>query len=230
MSQGHKRNFLNFIKKLLRSFDVRFNFYRSLHSASKVLDLGCEHGWGSIELKNMYPEIEVHGIDILPESEIPGFICYTVTDLDEGLLPYPDSHFDAVIFSHVIEHLRAPMQLGKEIHRVMKSGAQIYVEAPNWTTILVPSCGFHREQLNPFNFFDDPTHLQPWTKQGLFSFLSQGCHLQVRKVGSVRNWLRIPLDLIRIIVGLIAGNRSKISNAFRNVYGWSIYGVGIKVS
>lgn len=157
-----------------------------------------------------------------------GFYSYKQVDLDNGVLPFPDEYFDAIIFTHVIEHLSKPLQLGKEIHRVLKKGGKIYVEAPNWTTILVPSFGFHREQHGPFNFYDDPSHIKPWTKQGLFSFLLQSCSLTTIKVGNTRNWLRIPLNFVFIIYGLLTSNRTYIMSSFWNLYGWCIYGIGTK--
>ena len=118
--------------------------------------------------------------------------------------------------------------LGKEINRILKKGGKIYVETPNWTTMFIPSFGFHREQHNPFNFFDDPTHIKPWSKDGIYEFLLQSCRLEGQKIGILRNWFQIPLDFIFIIFGMLTGNRVKIIKSFWNIYGWCIYGIGIK--
>jgi SAM-dependent methyltransferase len=143
---------------------------------------------------------------------------YKNIDLDKGVLPYPNDYFGIILFTHIIEHLSSPAALGKEINRVMKKKAKIYVETPNWTTMFVPSFVFHREQHNPFNFFDDPIPVKPWSKHGIFEFLYLGCSLYVEKVGTVRNWLRVPQNLIRIVTGLITGNRSMVISSFWNVY------------
>lgn len=211
-----------------RHFDKRWRFSNDLNKPSRVLELGCGRGGDRLGLKRVYPEIEIHGVDLLEKSEVPEFVIYKKIDLDTATLSHPNDFFDAIIFIHVIEHLKYPLRLGSEINRVMKKGGVIYVETPNWTTMFVPSFGFKREQHNPFNFFDDPTHLKPWSKQGLFEFLSQGCNLRVREVGTVRNWLRIPFDLIIILLGFIKGNRRYIISAFWNLYGWCIYGIGVK--
>jgi SAM-dependent methyltransferase len=159
---------------------------------------------------------------------VPDYYIYKNVDLENGILPYPDDFFDIILFTHVIEHLYSPLTLGKEINRVMKKHAKIYIEAPNWTTMLVPSFGYHREQHNPFNFFDDPTHVRPWSKHGIFEFLLQGCRLSVERVGTERNWLRVPQNLIRIVTGLLTGNRTMVISAFWNVFGWSIFAIGRK--
>jgi SAM-dependent methyltransferase len=224
----HGNQFVNVIRKFVVSFDVRTRFISNVQSAKRILDLGCGRGVNSFSIREVNDDVEIHGVDILPRCEVPDFIYYQEVDIDKNRLPYQDDFFDVIIFTHVIEHLRTPLQLGKEINRVLKKGGEIYIETPNWTTIFVPSFGFHREQHFPFNFFDDQSHLKPWTKQGLYEFLSDNCGFRVQKVGTVRNWLRVPFDFVRVPVGLMSGNRKYLISAFWNLYGWCIYGVGSK--
>ncbi len=218
----------NLVKKILNRFDCKQKFFRSLSDNVKVLDLGCGGGANGIVLRAMHTTVELQGLDIEPQTNLPGFYLFKTVDLDSGVLPFSDNYFDAVIFTHVIEHLRSPLKLGKEINRVMRKGAKIYVETPNWTTAFAPSFGFHREQHNPFNFYDDPTHVKPWSKHGLFEFLVQSCGLNVVKIGNTRNWVRLPFDLIILLYGLLTANRSYVVWSFWNLYGWCIYGVAIK--
>lgn len=217
-----------FLTSFVQRLSKRQQFLGSLRESYKVIDLGCGTGKNGLDLKRICPDIELHGVDILPEKNIPDLYRYKHVDLDSGLLPYPDGYFDAVIFTHVIEHLHSPFQLGKEISRISKRGAKIYLETPNWTSILVPSFGFHREQHNPFNFYDDPTHIRPWTLHSLFEFLVQGCGFRVLKMGSTRVWRRTPFDVLAIVVGIVRGERALVVSAFWNLYGWCIYGVGVK--
>ncbi len=165
---------------------------------ARVLDLGWGTGNNGIALKAVSKDIEVYGVDIIPEDQVSSSYKYESVDLDKGILPYPDAYFDIVLFTHVIEHLRSPLRLAKELERVMKKGAKIYVESPNWTTLFVPSFGFKRNQHSPFNFFDDHTHVKPWSKHGLFEFLSQGCKCHVTKLSNTRNWFEIPFDFLII--------------------------------
>jgi SAM-dependent methyltransferase len=216
------------IKKIFRGFEPPSRFFYSLSPKAKVLDIGCGPGDNGLVLRSIHPEIELYGIDLLPKSEIPEFYNYSPVNLDEGRLPYPDEFFDAILFTHVIEHLRSPPILGKEIKRVMKKNAWLYVETPNWTSVLVPSFRFFRDQHGPLNFYDDPTHLRPWSKQSLFEYLFQACGLYMVKTGTVRNWLRLPFDPIIIFLGFLTRHRSYIISSFWNLYGWCIYGYGIK--
>lgn len=216
------------MKQFVESFGVRARFFRELTASARVLDLGCGLGHNARALHTAMPEIEIHGIDLVEPDKVPSFIRYQTVDIEAGRLPFPDAHFDAILFAHVIEHLRRPNGLGPELRRVLKSGGKIYVETPNWTTMFVPSFGFRRHDHNPFNFYDDPTHTKPWTQQGLFEFLSQSCGLQVQRTGSTRNWVRIPLDPFVLMVGLLTGNRALVVSSFWNIYGWCIYAVAIK--
>ena len=216
------------LRTFIKSLDVRHRFYADLTRARRILDLGCGDGVNCVTLRALFPTLEIFGVDILEPDQAPDFVTYSKVDLNQAMLPHESNFFDAIIFTHVIEHLSAPLSLGPEINRVMKRGARIYVETPNWTTTLVPSFGFKREQHYPFNFYDDPTHLKPWSKHGLFEFLFRSCRLNVQRTGTVRNWLRIPLDFGIIPYGLITGNRRYVISSFWNLYGWCIYGVASK--
>jgi SAM-dependent methyltransferase len=216
------------VRKFIHKFDIRSEFFASIRLSQRILDLGCGTGINGTVLKELNPEIELHGVDLLPQNEVPSFYSYKIVDLDRGTLPYPNDYFDAIIFSHVLEHLRFPLQLGKEINRVMKKGGMIYIEVPNWITIIIPSFGFHREQHNPFNFYDDHTHIKPWSKQGLFEFLLQSCNLAINNVGTRRNWVRLPFDIPTLFFGLLAGKRQYVVSSVWNLFGWCIYGIGTK--
>lgn len=211
-------------------FDPRWQFFHRVKNLQNILELGCGSGDNYGFLQQLFATAEFHGVDILPKSKVVPQIIYNQVDLNHGKLPYPDQTFDAILLTHVIEHLKNPFDVAEEIHRVLKPNGLIYVEAPNWTSLLVPSFGLWREQHGPFNFFDDHTHVRPWTKHSLFEFLYSACHLEVERVATVRNWLRIPWDIGKFFYGLLTRNRLKVINAFWNLYGWCIYAVGRKKS
>ena len=208
-------------------YKPRWRFFDEIKNTGKILELGCGRGVNFHNLQLLSSTAEFYGIDIMSPQEIDPLIQYQKINLDKDNLPFPDNTFDAIIFTHVIEHLRNPLTICSEIHRVLKPGGRIYIETPNWTTMFAPSFGMWREQGHPFNFFDDPTHIKPWSKQGLFGFLGE-CRLRVERVSTIRVWIRIPLDLVKMALGLLTGNREKVVNGFWNMYGWCIYGIGVK--
>ena len=209
-------------------FDVRWRFFHSIRNAQRILELGCGSGDNFRALNSIGSSAELHGVDVMAPGQITERMVYHKLDLDHDPLPYEDGFFDAILFTHVIEHLRSPLNVGLEIHRLLKPGGTIYVETPNWTSMLVPSFGIRREQHNPFNFFDDPTHVRPWTKHSLYDFLSGACKLRARKVSTVRNWPHIPVDVLKMGYGLLSGDRHKVVSGFWNIYGWCIWGIGVK--
>jgi len=218
----------NKLTEFVKGFDTRIRFLRGLPESGVVLDLGCGAGAYGMVMKRLHPAIILHGVDILPVDNVPSIYSYSMVDIENQLLPYPDNFFDAVFFNHVIEHLHSPFHLGKEINRVMKRGAVIYIETPNWTTTFIPSFGLHRGEPNRFNFYDDPTHLKPWIKNGLYDFLLHSCRLRPLKVVIARNWAKTPLDPLLALYGLLASKRSLVMSSLWNLWGWCIYGIGIK--
>jgi ubiquinone/menaquinone biosynthesis C-methylase UbiE len=217
------------IKDRILQFDQRRKYFRSLSSATRILDIGCGGGKNAQEVHGLHPSIEIHGVDLLDDANIPSFIKYRKLDLDEAKLPYADATFDGIVLAHVLEHLTKARQLGPELNRVLRPGGSIYVEAPNWTSILIPSLAINRSQLNTLNFFDDHTHIKPWSKQGIYEYLTLCCKLQVQRVGTVRNWLRIPLDPFLILVSTLFPNRGVVASALWNLTGWRIYGIAKKL-
>jgi ubiquinone/menaquinone biosynthesis C-methylase UbiE len=218
-------------KKFNPLFSIQRNrvlLLKKNRTPEKVLELGCGNGDNSKFVKNLFPDVEYYGMDVLENHQVSSAVIYKKINLEEDLFPFPDNYFDFIVFTHVIEHLKNPFRIGNEINRVLKNDGRIYIETPNWTSMLVPSFGFKREQHYPFNFFDEPTHIRPWTKHSLFEYVSESCKLNVSKVGTVRNWIRLPFDLFLIVYGILSGKRWRIISSFWNIYGWSIYIVGIK--
>lgn len=118
---------INKMKQFILSHNIFYRFLMDLRNPSRILDLGCGSGSKCIMCKKFLPDVEIHGADILDNNQIPAYINYKKVNLDIELLPYPSNFFDAIIFSHVIEHLNYPLRLGGEINRVMKKGGKIYV-------------------------------------------------------------------------------------------------------
>jgi 2-polyprenyl-3-methyl-5-hydroxy-6-metoxy-1,4-benzoquinol methylase len=66
-----------------------------------------------------------------------------VGDLDTAPWPFPDSSFDRVVCSHVIEHVADPAAFLGEIHRIARPGALVEVTTPHFSAQ---------------NSWNDPTH------------------------------------------------------------------------
>ena len=78
------------IRKFILQFDARRVFFKSLNNRHRLLDIGCGQGKNAFEIRELHPDIEIHGVDILPQSDVPSVIRYKAVNLDKGALPYPD--------------------------------------------------------------------------------------------------------------------------------------------
>ncbi len=222
------KNLINYAINYFTHFNPRHQFFKSLKKSGRILEIGCGTGQNLKMLKGLYPQSDFYGIDLLEKTEIPPFVQYQKADLNTSRIDYPDGFFDVVICTHVIEHLANPSLLGPDINRILTRGGLLYVEAPNWTSLLIPSFGFKKEQGNIFNFFDDRTHLKPWTRHSLYTYVKWDCNLRVIKAGTIRNWVRLPFDGMIIIYGILKGCRAYVASSVWNLWGFCVCAVGYK--
>ena len=111
---------------------------------SNVLDLGA----GDKFLKDSFEKlgIEYTSLD-LPEC-----------NFENDTFPLPSNKYDCVISLAVLEHLRDPSNFLLEIRRVLKSGGVLWLSTPNW-------------QHCSRTFYDDYTHVSPYTPNSLRALL-----------------------------------------------------------
>lgn len=218
----------NYFKKHIYNFSPRLAFFRSLAPHSTILDIGCGSGSNAFAIWAINSTATIYGLDLYEGHFAPQRIIYKQVNLDVDGLPYPDNYFDAIVCTHVIEHLQNPISLGSDIYRILKPTGSLYIEAPNWISMLIPSFGLARNQHNPFNFFDDPTHLRPWTKQSLYELVATASALSVMRLATVKNYRCLLFDPFIILYGIAFKKRSLVINSVWNLVGWSIFCVGIK--
>jgi len=129
-------------------------FFMTGESGGKLLlDIGS--GKGNALVGFARNGFEVKGVDkrnecitILPDLDI------RECDLEEDNLPFEDESFDYVYSKSVIEHVYNTQHFVKETHRVLKPGGVTVQLTPDWAT-------------DYKIFWDDPTHVKPFTRKGL---------------------------------------------------------------
>ena len=107
--------------------------YYKLSPNSKILDIGCGKGFLLYEFKSLFPDIEVHGLDISKyaisnsKEEIRSSIIYG----NANHLPWEDNFFDLVISINTLHCLYNYdlIKALKEIERVSKKDKYICVES-----------------------------------------------------------------------------------------------------
>jgi len=84
---------------------------------ASVLDIGCGDGRLAFQLLQERPDLRIEGIDVQVRRGTP----IPVTLFDGRVAPYPDRHFDSVLFVDVIHHAIDPMGLLREGVRLART-------------------------------------------------------------------------------------------------------------
>ncbi|WP_018618496.1 class I SAM-dependent methyltransferase [Spirosoma luteum] len=122
----------------------------------RVLDCGCNTGRGGNVLKQLFPGIDLYGIDLLPEriEQIPAGVYHRAVAGSAAELPFEADFFDGIVAGEFVEHLADPDLLStfREFKRVLKPGGKILLTTPNPESYLVTKMG-------RTHIFDDPSHV-----------------------------------------------------------------------
>jgi SAM-dependent methyltransferase len=89
-----------------------------------VLDLGCGVGSSVDVFRERDPDVEWVGLDVpgSPEARFRTRRDARFETFDGASMPFPDGSFDLVYCKQVLEHVRDPAPLLKEVHRVLIPG------------------------------------------------------------------------------------------------------------
>ncbi|MFC2059499.1 class I SAM-dependent methyltransferase [Chloroflexota bacterium] len=134
--------------------------------------------------------------EILPDVDI------RECDLEKGPFPFEDNYFDFVFSKSVLEHVRNTENIVKETYRVLKPGGISVQLTPDWAT-------------DYKYFWDDPTHVRPFTRKGLMeAFMFEGFE-DVECKGFYQLpflWKYPKLNYIRLIIAFIVPNFLKFKD------------------
>ena len=137
-------------KAVNKAFDeLYYNMF--FKKGQRILDIGCSVGnFIAQDSKNII------GIDIDKEQlkicKKRGLNCI-YNNVEEGL-PFGDNFFNAINCRHVIEHLKEPLKLLKEIRRILRKSGKL--------VIMMPDLKRTKE-----HFWHDYTHKHPFIKESL---------------------------------------------------------------
>ena len=103
-------------------YNLVSSFFRG--KQGRFLDVGCCKG----ELATHRDSgLEYHGVDGI-ENDFPG---YHRVDLNARILPFANCSFDHIACCAVLEHLLYPMDLLREMKRVLKGDGTALISLPN---------------------------------------------------------------------------------------------------
>lgn len=144
-----------------RRADFDFSvMYLPAHTNGRLLEVGCGNGW-------MLKSMQDLGWDVQGVDRDPAAVQYAKGQgltVDLGTLETQRNsanYFDAVIMSHVIEHVHNPLGLLTECHRILKTGGRLVVVTPN-----SKSWG-HKLFKEAWRGLEPPRHLHVFTPSAL---------------------------------------------------------------
>jgi SAM-dependent methyltransferase len=97
----------------------------------RLLDVGCGSGEFMVLMQNL--GWDVMGLDPDPRAVEVARTRFGL-NVRRGTIEeehFPDSHFDVITMSHVIEHVHDPVATFKECRRILRNGGRIVVVTPN---------------------------------------------------------------------------------------------------
>ena len=163
---------------LARTDRLEFCLSRDL-AGKNILDLGCGPG---TQLRYLAEKNIVVGADagfaMLQQARRSG-LAPCQTDFEQPWLPFRDESFDIVACTVVIEHVRAPHLLLREIHRILAPEGVAVISVPNQYNLgqrlrILFGCNI----LAPWDHKDfkawDYFHLHFWTWRDFREFMAQG--------------------------------------------------------
>lgn len=121
-----------------------FNKLEVIDNTKTILDVGC--GDGSLVKYLNNQGVAATGCDIKD------------LNFEKDIFPYKDGSFDYILLYSVIEHVHNTGHLILEIRRMLKISGVLIIITPNF-------------KYCSNSFYDDPTHVKPFTNIGLENIL-----------------------------------------------------------
>lgn len=98
-----------------------------------ILEIGCDTGSTMLEIKNIYPNSNLFGIEINPSTaKIASHIAnIKIADIEDNIDLWDGILFDYIIFGDVLEHLHNPSKIINNCRKILKKHGKIISSIPN---------------------------------------------------------------------------------------------------
>lgn len=96
------------------------------HATGRLLDVGC----GKVPFYAAYRPF-VSDVVCIDWANSPHGVSFLDKECDlTGNIPYADGSFDTILLSDVLEHLPEPMNIWREMNRLLKPGGKLLLNVP----------------------------------------------------------------------------------------------------
>lgn len=170
------------MKKYLRKHLIfkflMINKYVEKKENLKILDIGAGNHSAS-RTKEFFQDCEYWGVDKCKDygNDDDINVMDKFCEIDLTTLQFsdvPDSYFDVIIMSHVIEHLPNGDKVIESLINKLAPNGIIYIEWPGIRSTKLSS------KKGTLNFFDEDTHIRIYSLQEIYNLLlRKGMFLQI---------------------------------------------------
>lgn len=160
----------------------------------RVLDVGC--GTGDRLDAFRQRGFEAFGVETSNSADYAsGYLNLKVHKGDLLSAQFPDRFVDIVTLYHVLEHTPNPLEVCREIHRILKDDGFLVIQVPNKESFQQTIFGKRWEG------FDLPRHLY-YFGVGTLSDLLGKAGFRVLKMDHFMNWIHPPTLVLSLFPGL----------------------------
>lgn len=216
-----EKKFGQFTERIVDWFRKRNakHFSNKLKTGAKILDVGCGNGsflnylgrCGAFELYGIEPE----GKSADRASSYPE-IKLTRGYLKEGI--FPNNYFDAIVFTHVFEHLGNPAEVLKIVQQISKPGTILRIEIPNinsWQASIFKNKWFHLDPPRHLNMFPSDVLIKELTRLGWKLEKENYFSPQFSPFGMQQSFLNLVLKKRDVLYEYLKGNQEYIKEYSR---------------
>lgn len=128
---GVKKNMLQRYWHTNKLVEVILAIRKRKISPENILDMGCASGWFLSKIAKVFKDSDCYGIDVYKEAVDFGKKKYkkiTFRKEDIHNVSYKSNSFDVIICTEVLEHVVDPLQVLKEIKRLLRRNGVAVIE------------------------------------------------------------------------------------------------------
>jgi SAM-dependent methyltransferase len=170
----------------------RLRFLKQAPRGAFLVDVGSGPGglvfWREW-LEPRRTDLRMFAVDRTKGEFFDRYAGHQTCDLEREDIAVPPGSADAIVLSHVLEHVRGEEAFLGRLARLLRPGGELYVEVPTPESARFPRRDeFLRRgvEVSTVNFFDDATHERTFTLDALCAAVV-AAGLSVEESGRIRN-------------------------------------------
>ena len=175
-----KKNYLiNRNLALQTSSDIRIDYFAkkeivTFEKIARLSKIEAVFDWNNKKILDYGAGDQFLKKSIVQNGAIYNPVDHDVVDFNSQKLPFKSNFFDVIISLAVIEHIENIDNFVGEAFRVLRPGGIFYLSTPNFRFCYK-------------SFYNDPTHVRPFTETTLYNTLKFSCFENVAVFPGARN-------------------------------------------